>query len=164
MARVLVVGSNRGIGLEVVKALNAQGHEVHAACRKSSDALKALEVSVHEAVDVTDEKSLNALAEKVGELDALWVVAGVLERNSLGALDVPSIKKQFEINAVGPLQTVEALRSKMKKGSKVALLTSRMGSISDNTSGGMYGYRMSKAALNMAGRSLVHQSGERLEW
>src|SRR5690606_27563059 len=74
---------------------------------------------------------------------------------SLDDLDFDRIRKQFEVNALGPLRVTKALLPHLKKGSKVALITSRMGSIADNGSGGMYGYRMSKAALNMAGKSLA---------
>ena len=69
--------------------------------------------------------------------------------------DFDSIRRQFEINAIGPIRVTSALLPRLKSGAKVALITSRMGSIADNTSGGMYGYRMSKAALNIAGKSLA---------
>jgi NAD(P)-dependent dehydrogenase (short-subunit alcohol dehydrogenase family) len=159
MARVLVIGSNRGIGLEMCRQLAARGDAVLAACRRTSAELDALEgAEVFSAVDVTDRASLDALAEKVGDasLDALYVVAGVLKRVTLDQLDIEVIREQLEVNAIGPLQAVAALRRCLKRGGKIGLLTSRMGSIGDNTSGGSYSYRMSKAALNMAGRSLAH--------
>jgi NAD(P)-dependent dehydrogenase (short-subunit alcohol dehydrogenase family) len=82
--------------------------------------------------------------------------AGILVwGDKLGALNVPGIRKQFEVNALGPLLVTDALRGNLKAGAKVAFITSRMGSIDDNTSGGAYGYRMSKAALNMAAKSLA---------
>ena len=68
----------------------------------------------------------------------------------------PPFSASSRINALGPLRCVTAFRNRLEKGAKVGLITSRMGSIADNTSGGMYGYRMSKAALNMAGVSLAH--------
>ena len=73
----------------------------------------------------------------------------------LSDLDVDAIRQQFEVNALAPLQLSRALVPQMPPGSKLALMTSRMGSIDDNSSGGSYGYRMSKVALNMAGRSLA---------
>ncbi|MEL6543221.1 MAG: SDR family oxidoreductase [Myxococcota bacterium] len=157
--KTVVIGSNRGIGLEIVRQLSARGEVVIAVCRSSSQELRGIEqVEVREGIDITDSASLRALADSLGEgaLDSLWVVAGVLRRVTLSPLDLEEIRKQFEINALGPLNAVATLRSTLKRPSKVALLTSRMGSIADNTSGGSYGYRMSKAALNMAGRSLAH--------
>jgi NAD(P)-dependent dehydrogenase (short-subunit alcohol dehydrogenase family) len=82
--------------------------------------------------------------------------AGILVwGDQLGGLNVEGIRKQFEVNALAPLRLTDALRDRLPKGAKVALITSRMGSIDDNTSGARYGYRMSKAALNMAGKSLA---------
>ncbi|NEP38489.1 MAG: SDR family NAD(P)-dependent oxidoreductase, partial [Okeania sp. SIO2H7] len=80
--------------------------------------------------------------------------AGIVERNSLDDLDFDSIRKQFEVNAIGTLRLTHALLPLMESGSKIAIITSRMGSIDDNTSGGTYGYRMSKVAVSMAGKSL----------
>jgi NAD(P)-dependent dehydrogenase (short-subunit alcohol dehydrogenase family) len=159
MARVLIVGSNRGIGLEVCRALAARGDEVHAACRSSSPELEEIEgVRVHGGVDVRDTASLDALAGSLGRdsLDWLVVVAGILERGSLDDFDPESVRRQFEVNALGPLLVTRALHPCVRAGGKIGLVTSRMGSVADNTSGGSYGYRMSKAALNMAGRSLAH--------
>jgi len=84
----------------------------------------------------------------------------VLSDESLADLDVDRIRRQFEVNSLGPLRVTAALRGNFDKGSKVAIVTSRMGSIEDNTSGGRYGYRMSKVAVNMAGRSLAHDLEE----
>jgi NAD(P)-dependent dehydrogenase (short-subunit alcohol dehydrogenase family) len=78
-----------------------------------------------------------------------------LHSNALNNLDVEAIRQQFEINALAPLRLVSALTSNLSSGSWIALMTSRMGSIADNSSGGSYGYRMSKAALNIAGKSLA---------
>lgn len=157
MNRTLVIGSNRGIGFEIARQLAARGDSVVATCRTRTVELDALPLEVVDGVDVTDPASLHRLAERLGadSLDALYVVAGVLERNTLTALDPDSIRRQFEINALGPLQAVASLRGCLRRGARVGLLTSRMGSIDDNTSGGAYGYRMSKAALNIAGKSLA---------
>jgi len=80
--------------------------------------------------------------------------AGLLQDEKLGEIDYDSIRDQFEINTLAPLMVTEALLPNMSEGSKVALITSRMGSIADNESGGRYGYRASKAALNAFGKSL----------
>ena len=158
MTRAVIVGSNRGIGLEICRQLAARGDEVIAACRHSSPELDRLGVDVRAGVDVTERASLDALARAIEpeSVDWLVVVAGVLERMRLDALDFDSIRRQFEINAIGPLQTTTALLPTLAKSAKLGLVTSRMGSLADNTSGASYGYRMSKAALNMAGRSLAH--------
>ena len=79
----------------------------------------------------------------------------ILESTSLGALDAESLRRQFEVNAIAPLRLTRALLGHLGEGAKVILMTSRMGSIDDNGSGGSYGYRMSKVALNMAGKSLA---------
>ena len=108
-------------------------------------------------VDVTEPDSLTPLVEEVGEgsLDLLLMVAGILKGGSLESFDAAAVREQFEVNALGVVNATVALLPCMRSGGKIGLLTSRMGSIADNTSGGSYGYRMSKAALNAAGRSLA---------
>jgi NAD(P)-dependent dehydrogenase (short-subunit alcohol dehydrogenase family) len=157
MGTALVTGANRGIGFELVRQLRDRGDSVIAACRKPSPELKALAVRVEEGVDVSSGSSVRALAEKLQRtpLDVLVHNAGVLSRDHLDALDVESIRRQFEVNALGPLRVTAALMGNLARGSRVAIVTSRMGSIGDNTSGGYYGYRMSKCAVNMAGASLA---------
>lgn len=156
MATYLVTGANRGIGLEYCNQLQQRGDDVIAVCRSSSDELDALGVRVETGVDITSDESVAQLANKLqgGILDVLINNAGIVERVSLDNLDFASIRKQFEVNAVGPLRFTKALLPNLKEGSKIAVMTSRMGSIEDNTSGGSYGYRMSKAAVSMAGKSL----------
>ena len=157
MATALVTGSNRGIGLALVKALKARGDTVIAACRHETPELTALGVEIASGVDVTSDKSLNLLAEKLKgrSLDLLINNAGVLTVERLEDLDLAAIQRQMEVNAYGPLRVTQKLSPLLARGSKVALITSRMGSIGDNSSGSYYGYRMSKAALNAAGKSLA---------
>ena len=157
MATVLVTGANRGIGFSFAKLLKARGDQVIAACRRETPELSALGVEVASGVDVTSDKSLNLLAEKLKgrTLDVLINNAGLLAEESFSNLDFASIQRQMEVNAYGPLRVTHKLSTLLKRGSKIALITSRMGSIGDNGSGGMYGYRMSKAALNAAGKSLA---------
>ena len=158
MGLICITGANRGIGLELVRQYRDRGDTVVAACRKQSKGLEKLDVEVVEGVEVTDEKAVAKLVKAVEnrEVDVLVNCAGVLSDESLGDLDFDAIRHQFEVNSLGPLRVTAALRPKLAEGSKVAIITSRMGSIDDNTSGGRYGYRMSKAAVNMAGRSLAH--------
>ena len=156
MATWLVTGANRGIGLALCQRLSARGERVVAACRRSSVALDALDVRVEEGVDVTEMSSLEALVERLDglTLDVLVNNSGILNFERLDALDFESMQAQFDVNALGPLRVTSALLPCLKAGSKVGIVTSRMGSISDNDSGGSYGYRMSKAAVNAAGKSL----------
>jgi NAD(P)-dependent dehydrogenase (short-subunit alcohol dehydrogenase family) len=157
MPNAIVTGANRGIGLEFCRVLAGRGYHVIALCRRSSKALDALGVTVREQFDVTDDNAVSSFAGTMqpGSVDLLINNAGILESTSLDNLDFDSARRQFEANALGPLRVTAAMLPAMKRGAKVALITSRMGSIADNTSGGSYGYRMSKAALNAAGVSLA---------
>jgi len=158
MTLSVVTGANRGIGLALCAELAKRGHHVLAACRSSSPELAKLGVEVVQGVDVATDAGIAALVKAVGDrsIDLLVNNAGILVwGDQLGALNVEGIRKQFEVNALAPLRLTDALRDRLPKGAKVALITSRMGSIDDNTSGARYGYRMSKAALNMAGKSLA---------
>ena len=164
MAKALVTGANRGIGLELCRQLAERGSEVIAACRESSPELDKLakasngKIRVETGVEVTSDESVKKLAGKVeGQLDTLILNAGILlMRGTVEDPDFDGIKKQLEVNALGPLRVASALVRNLGKGSKIAVITSRMGSIADNGSGGMYGYRMSKAAVNMAAVSLAN--------
>jgi NAD(P)-dependent dehydrogenase (short-subunit alcohol dehydrogenase family) len=158
MTLSIVTGANKGIGLALVAELAKRGGTVIAACRKSSPELAKLGVEVVEGVDVSADAGISILAGAVGtrSIDLLVNNAGILVwGDRLGELNVEGIRNQFEVNALAPLRVTDALRERLGKGAKVALVTSRMGSIDDNSSGGAYGYRMSKAALNMAGKSLA---------
>ncbi|BCT91885.1 short-chain dehydrogenase [Lysobacter helvus] len=156
MATTLITGANRGIGLALARQFTARGDDVIAVCRTSSDALDATGARVEAGIDVTDEAAVAALATKLRDvrLDLLVLNAGILERDSLSTLAVDAFRRQIEVNTLGPLLVVHALRDRLADGGKVALITSRMGSMEDNTSGGYYGYRASKAALNAIGKSL----------
>jgi NAD(P)-dependent dehydrogenase (short-subunit alcohol dehydrogenase family) len=157
MALTVVTGANKGIGLALVAELKHRGHTVLAVCRKSSLELSKLDVEVVDGVDVATDAGIAKLVSAVGTraIDLLVNNAGILVwGDRLGELNVEGIRQQFEVNALAPLRITDALRERLDKGAKVALVTSRMGSIDDNSSGGAYGYRMSKAALNMAGKSL----------
>lgn len=158
MATYLVTGSNRGIGYEYCRQLNERGDDVIAVCRSASEELKQLGVRVEEGIDITSGASVASLRDRLGDsaINILINNAGILKRVTLEDLDFESIREQFEVNALGPLRVSQALLPLLKAGSKIVLMTSRMGSIADNTSGSSYGYRMSKVALSMAGKSLAN--------
>jgi NAD(P)-dependent dehydrogenase (short-subunit alcohol dehydrogenase family) len=166
MSTTLVTGANRGIGLEFCRQLKSRGDDVIAVCRSSSPDLDQLDIEVIEDVDVADPESVAQLASRLTgrPIDILINNAGVLRRDSLGTLaaeSVSDIVDQFRTNSLGPILVTEALMPNLQKGSKVGIVTSRMGSVTDNTSGGYYGYRMSKAAVNIAGVSLARDLADR---
>ena len=153
----LITGANRGIGLEYCRQLQERGEQVIAVCRTHSPELEALGVRIEAGVDLTHEAAVADLVDRLAglPLDGVILNAGLLEATSLEHLDPNSLRRQFEVNALAPLRLTHALLPQLHPGSKLILMTSRMGSIDDNTSGGSYGYRMSKVALNMAGTSLA---------
>ncbi|MDA8621867.1 SDR family oxidoreductase [Psychrosphaera sp.] len=156
MKTAVITGANRGIGLAMATQLAQQGWEIIGVCRSDSDELEAIAGMVISGIDVTDQEHLQQVKKILGDtkVDLLINNAGLLQDEKLGEIDYDSIRDQFEINTLAPLMVTEALLPNMSEGSKVALITSRMGSIADNESGGRYGYRASKAALNAFGKSL----------
>ncbi|HLT28404.1 MAG TPA: SDR family oxidoreductase [Myxococcaceae bacterium] len=160
MQTVLITGANRGIGLALTQQCLQRGDRVIAVCRDAGSQLPATGAQVEAGVDVTDARAVEALAQRLGDtqLDRVILNAGIMSFERLGSLDEDAFQRmrhQFEVNALGPLRFVEALAKNLGEGSKIGLMTSRMGSISDNGSGGSYGYRASKAALNAIGKSLA---------
>jgi NAD(P)-dependent dehydrogenase (short-subunit alcohol dehydrogenase family) len=168
MPAVLVTGANRGLGLEFVRQYAADGWQVFAACRspKSARDLKELQ-SQHEerirvlALDVTDAASVKDAAGALqGEpIDVLLNNAGVggPPNQRLGNLDYAAWAKVLDANTLGPMRVVEAFVGNVAKSAqkKIVTVTSGMGSIEDNTSGGAYAYRSSKAAVNIVMKSLA---------
>ena len=157
MATYLVTGANRGIGLEYCRQINERGDKAIAVCRESSPELEKLGIQIETGVDITSEESVQTLAKKLQDtpIDVLINNAAIVERISLNNLDFESIRRQFEVNAIGTLRFTVALLPCLTPNAKIIIMTSRMGSIDDNTSGGSYGYRMSKVAVSMAGKSLA---------
>ncbi|AGC43382.1 CsgA protein [Myxococcus stipitatus DSM 14675] len=168
---VVISGANRGIGLELVRQCLQRGDEVHAGVRAPERAseLAALAQGAHgplhlHALDVTDEASVRAFAAAIpGPVHLLINNAGVRSRpDDLAGLDSDDLTRTFQVNAVAALRMTLLLRPQLRAagGAKVANLSSNLGSIADNSWGGAYGYRMSKAALNMATRSLGYDLKE----
>ena len=162
MRKILISGANRGIGLELCRQLIGRGDEPIAVCRSVSSELSSLNIRVIENIDVSSDVSVSLLARQLANEDIDWLInnAGILTVENLDNLDFDAIEQQFRVNAMGPLRVTAALSGNLSRGSKVGIVTSRMGSITDNTSGSYYGYRMSKAAVNMAGASLAHDMRE----
>ena len=159
---VVITGANRGIGLALTKHYQNQSDNVFAVCRKPSAELTSLGVNVLAGIDVSTEDAATKLIDIFHDIpiDILINNAGVWGKETLGHIDYNALQRVWNINAVAPLKITEALLSNMGSGSKIALITSRMGSIADNTSGRGYDYRMSKAALNMAGKTLAEDLKE----
>ncbi len=156
MSTYLITGSNRGIGLELCNQIHNRGDEVIATCRRASTELINLGVRIEENIDISSEEAITNLAKKLSgiNLDCIINNAGIYEFNSLEDFQKKSILRQFEINALSPIFMTQSLKHLLKRYSKVAFITSRMGSIEDNSSGSSYGYRMSKVALSMGAKSL----------
>lgn len=154
---VVITGANRGIGLELARHYAGQGCQVIGICREASAELRETAAKVIEGVDVTSDDGIRKLVSELeGQtIDLLINNAGLLQDEKLGSIDFDSIRTQMEINAYAPLRVAEALVGQVPYGGKIANITSRMGSIADNDSGGRYGYRASKAALNAFGKSLA---------
>lgn len=166
---VLLTGANRGLGLEFVKALVARGDHVIATARKpdAAEELQAVAKAAEGrcevvALDVSDEASTAALQTHLEgrSIDLLIANAGVMSgyQNGLGSLDYDAMRFCFEVNTIGVLRTLEAALPALRRGEgkQVVAISSKMGSIGENSSGGAYAYRVSKAAVNMAMRSVSH--------
>lgn len=154
---IIITGASRGIGLELARIFSKQ-YNVYALCRQPSEALLKLEHVV--AIPNVDLKSWITIDQAVKKCpDKIHIVinaAGVLDGGStpIGKLAAKSIQEQFVVNAMAPLFVVQSALDKLQKNAKVVMITSRMGSMGDNASGGCYGYRMSKAAMNAMAVSL----------
>jgi len=164
----LITGGNRGIGLEFTRELLSRGESVLVTARNPESAaeLKALKADHPDrltifALDIADVQSIDAFVKALSDqtIDVLINNAGTLERcGALGEIDYEVIARSFEVNTIGTLRLTEALLPALRRasGAKIVNLSSKMGSIEENTSGGSYAYRASKAALNMVTRSLAH--------
>ena len=157
MSRYVIIGASRGIGLELARQLAARGEDVTATTRGGCEALAEAGCEVVEGIDVTSDESAERLAGALadGGVDVLVCNAGLLISDTLESLNFDDALRQYMVNALGPVRMTRALLPLMKEGGKIGVVTSRVGSLGDNTSGGNYGYRMSKAAANMAAVNLA---------
>jgi len=166
MAVYLVTGAEKGIGRAIALNLHERGESVIAACLNDSDELRELGLQVEANIDVTRNAPLQALAERLTtagtKIDVLISNAGIFRVvDKLGKIDYEEMRAHFEINALGHLRVTEALLECLNKDAKVGLITSRFGSLGENTSGRCYAYRVSKGAANMVGINLWHDLKKR---
>lgn len=157
MTTVLVTGAERGLGLSLVRAYTDTGARVIALCRDTSAGIEALAPELHTGIDVSNAAAVARAAAAVGDapLDVLINNAGVMTDDDFRDLDVAAVRQQFEVNALGPLNVARAFAPRLRRGARLINISSRLGSIADNGSGGDYGYRMSKAAQNMLTANLA---------
>jgi NAD(P)-dependent dehydrogenase (short-subunit alcohol dehydrogenase family) len=161
MATWFVTGAGRGIGLELARQLRARGDEVIGTVREEAKAGALKETGARvEIVDVAEPAAIEALGERMKgrPIDVLVNNAGIGRfGGAVTDLSAEELHRYFAVNAIGPMLMVRALLPSLRAGAakKIASITSTMGSIGDNRSGGAYGYRASKAALNMMNASLA---------
>lgn len=165
MPTVFISGANRGLGLEFARQYAGDGWKVVASCRepRQAEALQAIQNITIVALDVGDGAQVAALAANrhFGKLDLVINNAGIFGGSlsdgsqTLDAMDGAEWLKIFQVNAIGPFEVTRALLPRLNPGAKIAIISSQLASIEGNASGGIYGYRSAKAAVNMVGRSLA---------
>ncbi len=158
MAHIVITGCNRGIGLELVRQYVTRGDSVTAVCRQAGEPLTETGARIIDGIDVSRADGAARLKSAIGDetIDILINNAGILISDTLDTLDFDSMLEQYKVNTLGPLRVSRALRDNLVAGSKLAIVSSRVGSIEDNASGNNYGYRASKTAVNQVGMNLTH--------
>lgn len=162
---VLVTGANRGLGLEFARQYREAGWQVIGTARNpdAADELKALGVRVM-PLDVASQDSVDSLAAALGgePIDLLINNAGIFPRvGKIAEIDFEDYQRTLEVNTVGPVRVTRALLPNLRQGKLkiIAGLSSNLGSIAENERGNFYGYRESKAALNMFTKTLAAELG-----
>ncbi len=155
MPVAIITGANKGLGLELCKQLKSE-YTIYAICRTSTDELKNLGVNIIDGIDLSYEPDFDKIAEALKEvkIDLIFNNAGIYLRDTLEDVSFEKFKSTFTINTIAPIMLVHTLYSQLNKGAKIIMMSSRMGSISDTTTGRSYSYRASKAALNSIGKTL----------
>jgi crotonobetainyl-CoA:carnitine CoA-transferase CaiB-like acyl-CoA transferase/NAD(P)-dependent dehydrogenase (short-subunit alcohol dehydrogenase family) len=164
MATKLIVGADTGIGNALARHLHARGDRVIAGCLRDGSELVEAGIEVITTVDVTSDDAVVGLAKGLRaegvELEWLLHVAGIMRLDTLDTVDFDEARRMYEVNTLGPLRVVRALRELLAPAAKVGIVTSRVGSLGDNSSGGDFGYRVSKAGANMVTLNLHHELAE----
>jgi NAD(P)-dependent dehydrogenase (short-subunit alcohol dehydrogenase family) len=162
MARILITGGDSGLGLALTRAFTDAGDNVAVLCRETTPELDALAPEIHQGVDVTNAAAVYRAAAEMGDttIDVLINNAGIMIEDDIDRIDIAAVRLQFEVNALAPLNVALAFRRRLRAGSKLINISSRLGSIGDNDSGDDYGYRMSKAAQNMLTSNLATELGK----
>lgn len=169
MKTVLITGANRGIGLEHVRRFAGRRIRVFATARVPAQATELMELAEANSglitvlpYDAADPGAPARLKAAVGStpIDLLFANAGIMgdKTLALGSVDVEEVLQLVRINALAPLKLAEALTDNVASSTSklIALQSSQMGSIGDNSSGGHYAYRVSKAALNMIAKGMAN--------
>jgi NAD(P)-dependent dehydrogenase (short-subunit alcohol dehydrogenase family) len=153
MANWLIIGADRGIGLAMCLQLSDRGDKVYAACYGDGARATGKGVRVIPGVDVTSDSAVAGMVDTLGK-DKVAI-------DELGKIDFNDVRRQIEINTIGPLRAIQAVLPLLAPSAKIGIITSRVGSLSDNGSGGMYAYRVSKCAANMVALNLHHDLSKR---
>lgn len=184
MPTYVVTGASSGIGLELVKQLAAREEKVFATCRSKASSMTGVDLISEVPGDVTVIEGVDVASDSVGSVLAASALAGVpidviihnagsvngsrdvasgdiFPEQSLDRITMDRMRAAFEVNTLGPLRVQQALNSQMSSGGKVAIISTGIGSISDNGSGGKYAYRVSKAGVNMVAKSMSCDLRER---
>ena len=161
MKNALVTGANRGIGLELVKQLLDSGFKVHATFRSAKGGLEAItnpNLSIHQ-MDIRDKDEIEKVIDSINSLDLLINNAGVADGRwqSISEIDMEYALEVLNINSVSPVLVTQQALAKLTEGSKIVMMSSLMGSISDCRSGRSYAYRASKTALNMFSMAMKNE-------